>query len=226
MGNKILLVEDTTELAALITLYLNKEGMEIRPVESGEEALATLETFQPELVLLDLNLPGMGGFEFLQIFRKTSQVPVLIISARDSEEDIIQGLGDGADEYITKPFSLAILRARVNPQLRRSTNVKTACTEIDGFQFDFDRMEFRKDGKLIDLSKTEQRLLRILVENRGQTLPRATLVDRIWTDGAEYVDENALSVTVKRLRDKLEDIPSSPKYLKTVYGIGYTWAVK
>ena len=90
MGNKILLIEDTTELAALITLYLNKEGMEIRPVESGEEALATLENFQPNLVLLDLNLPGMGGFEFLQIFRKTSQVPVLIISARDSEEDIIQ----------------------------------------------------------------------------------------------------------------------------------------
>ena len=87
-------------------------------------------------------------------------------------------------------------------------------------------MEYRKDGQLIELSKTEQKLLRILVENRGQTLPRATLVDRIWTDGAEYVDENALSVTMKRLRDKLEDAPSTPQYLKTVYGIGYTWAVK
>ena len=105
-------------------------------------------------------------------------------------------------------------------------STKTSCIEIDRFQFDFDRMEFRKDGQMIELSKTEQKLLRILVENRGQTLPRATLVDRIWTDGAEYVDENALSVTVKRLRGKLEDTPSSPKYLKTVYGIGYTWAVK
>ena len=104
--------------------------------------------------------------------------------------------------------------------------MKPACIEIDSFQFDFDRMEFRKDGQLVELSKTEQKLLRVLVENRGQTLPRATLVDRIWTGGAEYVDENALSVTVKRLRDKLEDIPSSPQYLKTVYGIGYTWAVK
>ena len=98
--------------------------------------------------------------------------------------------------------------------------------EIDGFSFDFDRMEFRKDGQPIELSKTEQKLLRVLVENRGQTLTRAALVDRIWTDGAEYVDENALSVTVKRLRDKLEDTPSKPRYLKTVYGIGYTWAVK
>ena len=97
---------------------------------------------------------------------------------------------------------------------------------MDHFLFDFDRMVFRKNGQQVELSKTEQKLLRILVDNPGQTLPRATLVDRVWTDGAEYVDENALSVTVKRLRDKLEDNPSSPRYLKTVYGIGYTWAVK
>ena len=98
--------------------------------------------------------------------------------------------------------------------------------EIAGFSFDFDRMEFRKDGRPIELSKTEQKLLRLLVENRGVTMKRGDLVDRIWTDGAAYVDENALSVTVKRLRDKLEDDPSKPRFLKTVYGIGYTWAVK
>ena len=105
-------------------------------------------------------------------------------------------------------------------------STKASCLEIDRFQFDFDRMEFRKNGALLELSKTEQKLLRILVENRGQTLSRGMLVDRIWTDGAEFVDENALSVTVKRLRSKLEETPSSPQYLKTVYGIGYTWAVK
>ena len=98
--------------------------------------------------------------------------------------------------------------------------------ELEPFSFDFDRMEFRKAGRLIELSKTEQKLLRVLVENRGRTLSRSMLVDRVWTDGAEYVDENALSVTVKRLRDKLEYVPSKPRYLKTVYGIGYTWAVK
>ena len=142
------------------------------------------------------------------------------------EMDVVAGLESGADDYITKPFSLAILRARVNAQLRRGMSAKASCIEIDGFRFDFDRMEFRKAGQIIELSKTEQKLLRILVENRGQTLPRSTLVDRIWTDGSEYVDENALSVTVKRLRDKLEDTPSSPQHLKTVYGIGYVWAVK
>ena len=103
--------------------------------------------------------------------------------------------------------------------------VRTGAVEIEGFSFDFDRMEFRKNGQLIDLSKTEQKLLRALVMNRGVTISRADLVDRVWTDGAEYVDENALSVTVKRLRDKLEDVPSKPRFLKTVYGIGYTWAV-
>ena len=94
------------------------------------------------------------------------------------------------------------------------------------FVFDFDRMEYRKAGRLLELSKTEQKLLKLLVQNRGITLSRGELVDRVWTDGAAYVDENALSVTVKRLRDKLEDTPSKPTYLKTVYGVGYTWAVK
>ena len=95
-----------------------------------------------------------------------------------------------------------------------------------GLSLDFERMEFRRDGQIVELSKTEQKLLRVLVENRGRTVPRETLLDRVWTDGAEYVEENALSVTVKRLRDKLEEMPSKPRLLKTVYGIGYTWVAK
>ena len=143
------------------------------------------------------------------------------------ETDIVAGLESGADDYITKPFSLAVLRARVNTQLRRSETVSPPAEhlELGPFLFDFGRMDFRKNGAPIELSKTEQKLLRLLVENRGRTLTRSVLVDRIWTDGAEYVDENALSVTVKRLRGKLEDSPSKPQYLKTVYGLGYTWTV-
>ena len=121
--------------------------------------------------------------------------------------------------------SLAVLRARVNAQLRRTAAPQAEQVQLDGFTFDFGRMEFSRNGVPVELSKTEQKLLRLLVEHRGQTLTRAALVDRIWTDGAEYVDENALSVTVKRLRDKLEDTPSKPRYIKTVYGLGYTWAV-
>lgn len=223
---KILLIEDDITLGNGIRLALQNHSLQITLCHTLAESRDVLDRKRFDLLILDINLPDGSGLDLLNEVRKTSTVPIILLTANDMEMDIVTGLESGADDYITKPFSLAVLRARVNAQLRRNIFAKPACTEIDCFQFDFDRMEFRKDGQLIELSKTEQKLLRILVENRGQTLPRTTLVDRIWTDGAEYVDENALSVTMKRLRDKLEDAPSSPQYLKTVYGIGYTWAVK
>lgn len=225
MGNKILLIEDTTELAALITLYLNKEGMEIRPVESGEEALATLENFQPDLVLLDLNLPGMGGFEFLQIFRKTSQVPVLIISARDSEKDIIQGLGDGADEYITKPFSPKVLVARVQAMLRRaSSNGTDSVPQEQSVQFGpytlyFDRYLLTCNGERIPLSSKEFAILAHLVKNPGIPLTAQAIYHDVW--GRAYGDISAVAVYVQRLRKKIEEDPSKPKYIENIHGLGY-----
>ena len=221
---KILLLEDDAALGNGIRLALQSPEMRLTLCATLAQAREALEQARFDLLILDVNLPDGSGLELLDTVRKTSRVPVILLTANDMEMDIVTGLESGADDYITKPFSLAVLRARVNAQLRRGA--KASEVEIDGFRFDFDRMEFRKNGALLELSKTEQKLLRILVENQGQTLPRAALVDRIWTDGAEFVDENALSVTVKRLRDKLEDRPSSPRYLKTVYGIGYTWAVK
>ena len=224
--HKILLIEDDITLGNGIRLALQNASLQISLCHTLAEGRNVLDRECFDLLILDINLPDGSGLDLLNEVRKISAIPIILLTANDMEMDVVIGLESGADDYITKPFSLAVLRARVNAQLRRNISAKPTCTEIDNFQFDFDQMEFRKDGQLIELSKTEQKLLWALVENRGQTLPRATLVDRIWTDGAEYVDENALSVTVKRLRDKLEDIPSSPKYLKTVYGIGYTWAVK
>ena len=223
---KILLLEDDVALGNGIRLALQGPQVQIVLCRTLAQAQDMIAQGSFDLMILDINLPDGSGLQLLEQVRKRSDVPVILLTANDMEMDVVTGLESGADDYITKPFSLAILRARVNAQLRRGTSPKTSCIEIDGFRFDFDRMEFRRDGQIIELSKTEQKLLRILIENRGQTLPRATLVDRVWTDGAEDVDENALSVTVKRLRGKLEDNPSNPKYLKTVYGIGYTWAVK
>ena len=220
---KILLLEDDGVLGNGIMLALQSPALEIRLCRTLTDARAAAAGEQFDLMILDVNLPDGNGLELMRQVRKSSSVPMILLTANDLEMDIVTGLESGADDYITKPFSLAVLRARVNAQLRRGG--KSACVELGGFRFDFDRMEFRKNGQIVELSKTEQKLLRLLVENRGQTLSRGTLVDRIWTDGSEYVDENALSVTVKRLRDKLEDVPSSPQYLKTVYGIGYTWAV-
>ena len=222
---KILLLEDDITLGSGIRLALQSPSEQITLSRTLAQAQNAVADNSYDLLILDINLPDGSGLELLEQVRRTSHVPVILLTANDLEMDVVTGLESGADDYITKPFSLAILRARVNAQLRRSIPVKTSCIEINRFQFDFDRMEFRKAGQAIELSKAEQKLLRILIENRGQTLSRGMLVDRIWTDGAEFVDENALSVTVKRLRSKLEDTPSSPQYLKTVYGIGYTWAV-
>ena len=219
------MLEDDTTLGRGIQLALQDPDVTIALTGTLSQARELLAQKKFDLLILDVNLPDGSALDLLREVRQGEAVPVILLTANDLEMDVVTGLESGADDYITKPFSLAILRARVNAQLRR--RVKFSCVELDGFRFDFERMAFWKNGEPIELSKTEQKLLRLLgVENRGQTVSRGTLVDRIWTDGADFVDENALSVTVKRLRVKLEDDPSSPQYLKTVYGLGYTWAVK
>ena len=172
-------------------------------------------------MLLDINLPDGSGLELLrEVKENTPGIPVILLTANDTDLDIVDGLERGADDYITKPFSLSVLRARVHTQLRKKMIIhQNAPIQIDHFSFDFGTMTFYVGAAKVELSKTEQKLLRLLVENRGRTMTRGDLVDRIWTDGAEYVDENALSVTIKRLRDKL----GAQEYIKTVYGIGYSW---
>ena len=221
---KLLLVEDDLALGQGVRLALQTEDRPVTLCRTLAQARQALEGEGPfALAILDVNLPDGSGLTFLEEVR--GRLPVILLTANDWETDIVAGLELGAEDYITKPFSLAVLRARVNAQLRRSSGEGGTVVQVGPFTIDIGRMEYRKHGRLVDLSKTEQKLLRLLVQNRGTTLTRADLVDRIWTDGAEYVDENALSVTVKRLRDKLEDTPSKPQYLKTVYGVGYTWAV-
>ena len=222
---RILIVEDDPALGQGIRIALKGETLAVTVVRTLGDARTALAETDFALMLLDINLPDGNGLDFLLELRGSSRMPIILITANDMETDIVVGLESGADDYITKPFSLAVLRARVNTQLRKTAAGETRIC-IDAFAFDFERVEYRKNGAEVTLSKTEQKLLRLLVENRGRVLSRADLVDRIWTDGAEYVDENALSVTVKRLRDKLEETPSKPRYLKTVYGIGYTWEGK
>lgn len=222
---KVLLLEDDLALGQGICLALKSDGLQIDRLRLLSEA-RNQRISDYALLILDINLPDGSGLDYLRDLRTNHcSVPVILLTANDMETDVVVGLESGADDYITKPFSLAILRARVNAQLRREQKGASSIYQSDPFLFDFDHMVFQKLGLRIELSKTEQKLLHILLDNRGMTVSRAVLVDRIWSDGAEYVDENALSVTMKRLRDKLEDDPSKPTYLKTVYGLGYTWAV-
>jgi DNA-binding response OmpR family regulator len=223
----IFLLEDDETLERGISMALTGPEISVVCRTSLSSAREALEEDRFDLLILDVNLPDGNGLDLLrQVRAEGDATPVILLTANDLELDEVTGLEAGADDYITKPFSLAVLRARVNAQLRRSTPGASRILTVGPFAFNFEQMDFRRDGRGVELSKTEQKLLRVLLENRGHAVPRATLVDRVWTDGAEFVEENALSVTVKRLRSKLEADPTKPEYLKTVYGIGYTWAVK
>ena len=221
----ILIVEDDRSLCSGVALALQSEQVQTLSCHSLTEARQILAAQPVALLVLDVNLGDGSGLDLLRELRENGpDVPVILLTANDLETDVVAGLELGADDYVTKPFSLMVLRARVRAQLRKRG--VPSRIRIDEFFFDFETMEFLRDGSPVELSKTEQRLLRLLVEGRGRTLPRELLVERLWPDGPAYVDENALSVTVRRLREKLEADPSRPQYLKTVYGVGYTWVVK
>lgn len=231
--NHILIVEDDTALSNGIRLAL--QDAEHYMIQAGSmreaEELLGLKNDIPaggeriDLVILDLNLPDGNGLELLKKIRRASKIPVIILTANDMEIDIVTGLESGADDYITKPFSLMVLRARVNARLRRIGSKEGDSSEfITGpFRFAFEKMEYFRNGKEIILSRTEQKLLRILVMNHAKAVPKERLLDAIWAENGEFVDSNALSVAVKRLREKLEENPSDPEYIRNVYGIGYMW---
>ena len=218
---QILIVEDDTTLNQGLCKALADENRKTVSCENIADAKAQLALGTVSLVLLDINLPDGNGIEFLrEVKAENGALPVILVSANDTDADIVAGLEQGADDYITKPFSLSVLRARVNTQLRKiAPEPSREVYEDDTYRLDFHAMQFAYQGTLVELSKTEQKLLRILVENAGRVVKREQLIDAIWTDGAEYVDENALSVAVKRIRDKLD----ASECIKTVYGLGYRW---
>jgi len=228
---RILIVEDDRTLAGGLCRALQNEDTETISCGTLQEAGILLSRKQGTeeklaLLVLDVNLPDGNGLDFLQQVKRDYDINVIILTANDMETDIVTGLELGADDYITKPFSLAVLRARVALQLRRAEERRTQSPGreicVGEYRFDFMQMKFYHGKEQIELSKTEQKLLHILVENRGITIPRERLFEYIWAEGEEFVEENALSVTVKRLRDKLD----AQEIIKTVYGIGYTWVMQ
>lgn len=224
MDTTLLVVEDDISLNKGIALTLAQEGVRIKQAHNLTEAETLFTAGGIDLIILDVNLPDGSGLDFCEKLRKESKVPIIFLTANDMECDIVTGFELGGDDYITKPFSLMVLRARVMAVLRRSDQHSEDKLTIDHMTFDFGMMDFRKNNQAMILSKTEQKLLKILVMNKGNILTREQIMDKIWTQEAQYVDENALTVTIRRLRGKLEEEPSSPKYIKTVYGLGYIWA--
>ncbi len=222
--HQILLLEDDIPLSQGIALALHASG-QVTACSSLGAARELLRQQTFDLLLLDINLPDGTGTELCREVRQTSSVPILFLTARDTEYDEVTGLECGGDDYITKPFRLAVLRARVEAALRRAGQpASDSLIKTGELTLDFDRQIFTRSGVSIALSRTEQRLLRLLIQNSGHPLTRELLMNRVW-DGGDFVDENTLSVTIRRLRSKLEPDPKNPTYIRTVYGIGYIWGV-
>ena len=220
----LLIVEDDQTLNEGLCKALQQDDRKIFSCDCLKSARAQLALGIIDFVLLDINLPDGSGLDLLKEIKKQKpSLPVVLLTANDTDRDIVHGLETGADDYITKPFSLSVLRARVNTQLRKIEENSDAGADkifIDGdYSFNFEKMIFVHNDRQAELSKSEQKLLYYLTQNAPNTTTRDFLIDRLWSDGEEYVDENALSVTVKRLRDKLE----LGNKIKTVYGIGYAW---
>ena len=224
----IQIVEDDRALSDGVKLALQEPEMAFSQSGKVRQAKEAFERQLPDLIILDINLPDGSGYDYLKWVRERSSLPVLILTANDMEMDEVTGLTLGADDYMTKPFRLAVLRARIQVLRRRieKTEAVKQHQEIyreDGFRFHFDTMKYFRDNQEIFLSVNEQKLLRLLVLNKGNLLTRNYLMDRLWSDSGEYVDENALSVTVNRLRSKLERKKEGATYIQTIYGQGYMW---
>lgn len=227
LQESILLVEDDRSINEMITNHLKKEGYNVFSVYDGEEAIRLFYEGSFELIILDLMLPNVNGIDVLQQIRQKSWLPVLILSAKNSDMDKVFGLGFGADDYIGKPFSLMEMTARVKAALRRTKyyvqkNNRNAdhAFRIFDLMIDPDNFSVMKNGQQIKLTSKEFRIFHLLATNPNQVFSKALLYEKVWND-VYYGEENVINVHIRRLREKIEDDPSSPRYIKTLWGIGY-----
>ncbi|WP_134321933.1 response regulator transcription factor [Cumulibacter soli] len=220
---RVLVVEDEESFSDALSYMLRKEGFEVAVAGSGPDALAEFDRNGADIVLLDLMLPGLPGTEVCRMLRSRSSVPIIMLTAKDSEIDKVVGLELGADDYVTKPYSARELIARIRAVLRRGSEQEDpggAALESGRVRMDVDRHVVSIDGEVVPMPLKEFDLLELLLRNAGRVLTRAQLIDRIW--GADYVgDTKTLDVHIKRLRAKIEPDPASPRYVLTVRGLGY-----
>lgn len=220
----IMIVEDDKMLNTGIAFNMQMDGFEVISVSTIEEATKQLTTKQIHLIILDVNLPDGSGFDFCKEVRESYSMPILFLTACDIELDVITGFRIGGDDYITKPFSLNILRERVFALLRRSYNYTSIVDVIkeDRFEMNFNTMTVQKDGHSLALTPSEYKLMKKMIERKGEVITKQKLLEVLFEQD-EFVEEHTLTVTINRLRNKIEDEPSKPKYVKTVYGMGYMW---
>ena len=228
MTLRILLVEDDVSLHRGIQFTLQQEGFDVRSAYNLEEARRQLRDGEFQLLLLDVNLPDGNGFDFCAEIRRTSDTPLIFLTASDQEFDIVRGLDIGGDDYITKPFRLREFLSRVHAVLRRrAPAVKReddkSILAAEGLALHLSEMRLEKNGEDVPLSMTEFRLLSLFMAHPRAVLSRDQIIQHVWPDGAEVLDDNTVAVNVRRLREKLEDNPQQPQRIVTVRGAGYRW---
>ncbi|NDF57200.1 MAG: DNA-binding response regulator [Actinobacteria bacterium] len=220
---KILVVEDEASFSDALSYVLGKEGFEVVVADTGDGAIASFDKFGADLVLLDLMLPGLSGTEVCKQLRSRSNVPIIMLTAKDTEVDKVVGLELGADDYVTKPYSKAELVARIRAVLRRqgeSIETQDSILVAGPVHIDVERHQVKIDNNSVSLPLKEFELLEYLIRNTGRVLTRAQLIDRVW--GSDYFgDTKTLDVHVKRLRAKIEKDPANPVYIQTIRGLGY-----
>ncbi|MEG2110404.1 response regulator transcription factor [Clostridium sp.] len=229
MDYKVLIIEDDKEISNMVSMYLRNEGYNVVQAFNGREGIDKALDVEPEIILLDLMLPVIDGMECLRKIRETSIVPILIMSAKNSDLDKALGLGLGADDYIEKPFSIIELSARIKAILRRNNdyikgknnnddNKKT----IGNLEIDFNSMSVIKEGEDIALTSKEFEILKLFITKPNRVFTKAQIYELVWND-EYYGEENVINVHMRRLREKIEDNPSKPSIIKTLWGIGYKY---
>ena len=224
---KILYVEDDPGLIDGLQYTLESSGYAVDNARTVREALSLFQNGRYDLLLLDVTLPDGTGFDVCRKVRSSSTVPIIFLTASDQEISIVKGLDMGGDDYITKPFRLNELLSRMKALLRRSLQFSRAETilEANGIRIDTAERLVWKNGRLVDLPLAEYRLLCLFMQNPNHLLSRELILDRMWDGNGNFVDDNTLSVYIRRLRNKIEDTPNAPRYLLTERGIGYKWVV-
>lgn len=222
--SNILLVEDDESLNRGISFKLKKEGYNVFEVASLEGARKIIDNENIDLIILDVNLPDGNGFEFCSEIRKKNNVLIIFLTVCDQEVDMVTGYDVGGDDYITKPFSLMVLMLKVKAVLRRKKNEKSKKIISSGdIVFYDEELKVFKNDKELSLSKTELKLLKYLMCNYKQIITKEQLLNELWDVDGNFINENTLAVNIRRLREKIEENPSKPKYIKNIRGIGYTW---
>ncbi len=221
---EILLVEDDEALNEGIRIALEKDAHDVATASGFFEALRLLETHRFDLLLLDVNLPDGSGTTLCRKVRETDTVPIVFLTANDTEQDMVEGFRTGCDDYIAKPFSTTVLRLKIATLLKRSAaDEKKNIFIYKDLELDFDQMSARVRGEDCRLTATEYRLLEYMIKNKGRVLTRNMLLEQVWDTDSRFVDENTLSVQIKRLRQKLERDSKNPEYIRTIFGIGYAF---